>query len=90
MTTIKQVPASLLQALGLHKGDLLTVMDESPSAFVIEITSAPARDTLPSSQDDSRRAALARFSVGAHVEHPSTETELDDARFEALRAKHLK
>lgn len=87
MTTIKQVPATLLQALGLHKGDFLTVRDESPSEYVIEITTA----FQPSAaHDDGRRAALARFAAGATVEQPATEQELDDARYEALRAKHLK
>ena len=87
MTTIKQVPATLLQALGLHKGDFLTVRDESPSEFVIEITTALHPTSPP---DDTRRAALARFANGATIEQPATEQELDDARYEALRAKHLK
>lgn len=90
MTTIKQVPAGLLQALGLHKGDFLTVKDESPSAYVIEITTAFDRAAPPAPRDDARRAALARFAVGAVVEQPLTDQELDDARYAALRAKHLK
>ena len=90
MTITKQVPASLLQALGLHKGDFLTVKDESPSAFVIEITSAIGQEPGPSPVADQRQAALARFGVGAVVAEPSTEEALDDARYEALRAKHLK
>ena len=87
MTTIKRVPAALLQALGMHKGDLLTVRDESPGGYLIEITTA----TAPiSAADDARRAALARFASGAKVEHHSTAQELDDARYEALRAKQVK
>jgi antitoxin component of MazEF toxin-antitoxin module len=88
MTTIKQVPATLLQALGLHKGDFLTVRDESPSEFVIEITTGLHPTSPP--DDNTRRAALARFAIGAKIEQPATEQELDDARYEALRAKHLK
>jgi hypothetical protein len=87
MTTIKKVPSSLLQGLGLRKGDFLTVRDESPSEYLIEITTA-FQPTAP--QEDTRRAALARFAAGAMVARPSSHQELDDARFEDLRAKHLK
>ena len=87
MTTIKQVPASLLHALGLHKGDFLTVRDESPSEYVVEITTALHPTVAP---DDTRLAALARFASGVTVDNPAAEQELDDARYEALRAKHLK
>ena len=89
MTTIKQVPAGLLHALGLHKGDFLTVKDESPGAFVIEITRTSAEDA-PVAQADHRQAALASFAAGVGVAHFSTEEELDEARYEHLRSKHLK
>lgn len=89
MTITKQVPAGLLQALGLHKGDFISVRDESSDTFTLEITS-PVPQTGPRASLSRRQAALARFALGAAVEKASTEEELDDARYEHLRAKHLK
>jgi len=89
MTTIKQVPAGLLQALGLHKGDFMSVKDESSGNFTIEITSTVVQNELQATMDH-RQCALARFADGAAVQQASTEQELDDARYEYLRAKHLK
>jgi hypothetical protein len=86
MTSIKQIPAGIFNALGIHKGDFLRVRDESPLAFVIEVTSA----SQPSSKDEHRQAALARFASGAHVPGRESEAEREDARFEYLRCKHLK
>lgn len=37
-----------------------------------------------------RQAALAQFAVGSVVEHASSEQELDEARYEYLRTKHLR
>ncbi len=89
MTITKQVPARLLRALGLHKGDLMAVRDESSDSFTIEITTAAAQ-TSATAPLNRRQAALAKFAVGAVVEDGSSEQELDDARYEHLRAKHLK
>lgn len=89
MTITKQVPAGLLQALGLHKGDFMTVRDESSDSFTIEITTARP-PSAPKASLSCRQAALAKFALGAAVENASTEMELDDARYEHLRAKHLK
>lgn len=76
-----------LSVAGLHKGDFLTVRDESPNEYVIEITTA----VHPTgSQMDIRRAALARFATGTTVAQPSSTQELDDARCQDLRAKHVK
>ena len=89
MTITKQVPAGLLQALGLHKGDLMTVRDESSDSFIVEIT--PAEDQFSTKAPMShRQAALQRFSVGASVEHAASEKEIDEARYDYLRTKHLK
>jgi hypothetical protein len=90
MTTTKQIPAGVLRALGLHKGDFLTVKDESPDTFVVEITTASDRNPAPLSKDGLRRAALARFATGAFVDQPASEEELDEARYQGLRAKHVK
>jgi antitoxin component of MazEF toxin-antitoxin module len=90
MTITKQVPAGLLQALGLHKGDFMTVKDESSLSFVVEITSAkvPANSKAVM---DHRQTALAKFAAGTAIAQSSTtEQELDDGRYEYLRAKHLK
>lgn len=89
MTTIKQVPAGLLQALGLHKGDFMTVRDELSGSFIIEITS-PAVQSGTQTETGHRQNALAKFATGAVVKQASTEQELDDARYEYLCAKHLK
>lgn len=89
MTITKQVPAGLLQALGLHKGDFISVRDESPDTFTLEITTAVTQ-TTPKESLSRRQAALTKFAVGAVVERHSSEQELDDARYEHLRAKHLK
>lgn len=89
MTITKQVPVGLLQALGLHKGDFMSVRDESSDTFTIEITSAMPQ-AIAKAPLSRRQAALAKFAVGANVEKTSTEEELKDARYEHLRAKHLK
>lgn len=89
MTITKQVPAGLLQALGLHKGDFISVRDESSDTFTLEITTALPQ-SAPKASLSSRQAALAKFAVGSAVEMSSTEEALDDARYEHLRAKHLK
>jgi hypothetical protein len=89
MTITKQVPAGLLQALGLHKGDFISVRDESSDTFTLEITSLVPQ-AAPKASLSRRQAALAKFALGAAVEEASTEEELDDARYEHLRAKHLK
>jgi hypothetical protein len=88
MTTIKQIPVGVLRALGLHKGDFLTVRDETPTAFVVEITTAAQAPS--ESGNDVRRSALERFAAGAAPSQAACDQELDDARFEYLRAKHLK
>ncbi|MDB6071338.1 MAG: hypothetical protein JWL81_2509 [Verrucomicrobiales bacterium] len=90
MTTIKKVSSTLLQGLGLHKGDFLTVMDESDNGFVIQITTASEEALSPQDHQSDKRAALARFAAGTEVLQPSTDQEMDDARYAALKAKHLK
>jgi bifunctional DNA-binding transcriptional regulator/antitoxin component of YhaV-PrlF toxin-antitoxin module len=90
MSTTKEIPAGVLRALGLHKGDFLMVKDESADTFVVEITTAVDRDSPPLSKDDIRRAALARFATGAFVGQPASQEELDEARSRDLRAKHVK
>lgn len=89
MTITKQVPAGLLQALGLQKGDFISVRDESSDTFTLEITSLVPQ-AAPKASLSRRQAALAKFALGAAVEEASAEEELDDARYEHLRAKHLK
>lgn len=89
MTITKQVPAGLLHALGLHKGDFISVRDESSDTFTLEITTALPQ-SAPKASLSRRQAALAKFAVGSAVEMPSSEEALDDARYEHLRAKHLK
>lgn len=84
MTITKQVPAGLLHALGLHKGDFISVRDESSDTFTLEITS-PVPQAAPKASLSRRQAALAKFAVGAVVEHTSSEQELEDVRYEHLR-----
>lgn len=90
MTTLKQVPLGLLQSLGLHKGDFLTVKEESPQGALVEITTTAKSAPELADHESVRRAAFTRFAAGADVPRQSTESELAEARFSDLRAKHLK
>lgn len=89
MTIVKQVPAGLLKALGLQKGDFMYVKDESPGKFTIEITSSAAQNELQRTLSH-RQKALAKFAVGAGLLEASAQQKLDHARYKFLRAKHLK
>jgi hypothetical protein len=88
MTITKQVPAGLLQAIGMHKGDFISVRDERSDTFH-EITSAVPQTTSKASLS-RRQDATAKFAVDLAVESAFSEEELGDARYEHLRAKHLK
>lgn len=90
MTTIKKVPSALFQGLGLHKGDFLTVVDESAHEVVIQITTLGDDTSSPQAKNTEKCLALSRFASGTGVLQLSTEQELDDARYAALKAKHLR
>ncbi len=88
MTTVKEVSADLVHALGLHAGDLLAVMEERLGRAVIVITRS-ARDSTEPLREAERRAAFDRFSMGTTVEKLADDAELDDARLQHLMKKQL-
>lgn len=76
--------------------DLLFALKQSLAELPAEERQAFFRDVheledLPSTATDTaRQEAIKRFALGASVVHPLSEMELDDARFEYLKSKHVK
>ena len=85
MTTTKEISIDAMQALGLHTGDSLRVLEEKETSYVIQIVHA-AGTPLGAVKQRGSAGAWARAARGiAHLEPGETQ---EDARLDYYRSKY--